>query len=76
MQLNSGVGIMKQWSKTLPCGTSVVYSYAETEHEISATAFIKQTRQVYSRVLSDRMTRADVEREFQSLVRSHKAIGR
>jgi hypothetical protein len=51
---------------------SVVYSYAETEHEISATALIKSTRQIYSCVLSDQMTRADVEREFQPLIRPPK----
>jgi hypothetical protein len=56
--------MLKQWSKTLPSGMSVVYSYAETEFEISATALIKRTRQVYSRVLPTPMTREEVEREF------------
>ena len=47
---------------------SVVYSYAETEFEISATALIKRTRQVYSCVLPSSMTRLDVEREFRPLL--------
>jgi hypothetical protein len=58
--------MVKQWTKTLPSGRSVIYSYLETEFEISATALIKRTRQVYSRVLSNSMTRDEVEREFQS----------
>jgi hypothetical protein len=64
--------MLKQWSRILSSGMSVVYSYAETEHEISATALIKRTRQVYSRVLSDPMTRDDVEREFQPLIQPPK----
>ena len=47
---------------------SVVYSYAETEFEISATALIKRTRQVYSCVLPSSMTRVDVELKFQPLL--------
>jgi hypothetical protein len=64
--------MLKQSSKTLPSGMSVIYSYAETEFEISATALIKQTRQVYIRVLPDQMTRSDVEREFQLVIRPQK----
>jgi hypothetical protein len=37
---NPGWVMLKQWSKTLPSGISVVYSYAETEFEISATALV------------------------------------
>jgi hypothetical protein len=62
--------MLKQWSKTLPGGVSVIYSYVETEFGISATALIKKTRQVYSRELSGPMTRADVEREFQSSIQA------
>jgi hypothetical protein len=62
--------MVKQWTKTLPSGMSVIYSYVETEFEISATALIKRTRQVYSRVLPSAMTRDEIEREFRSEVRS------
>jgi hypothetical protein len=61
--------MLKQWTKILPSGMSVVYSYVETEAEISATALIKRTRQVYSRVLPASMTREEVEREFRSDLR-------
>jgi hypothetical protein len=70
-----GVGeMLKQWSKKLPSGMSVVYSYAETEFDISATALIKRTRQVFSRELSSPMTRTEVEREFQPLIRPRLPI--
>ena len=62
--------MLRQWTKTLPSGRSVIYSYMETEFEISATALIKRTRQVYSRVLSNSMTRDEVEREFQLDIRN------
>jgi hypothetical protein len=62
--------MLKQWTKTLPSGMSVIYSYVETEFEISATALIKRTRQVYSRELPSSMTRDEIEREFRSEVRS------
>lgn len=62
--------MLKQWTKMLPSGMSVTYSYVETEFEISATALIKRTRQVYSRVLPSSMTRDEIEREFRSEVRS------
>jgi len=62
--------MIKQWTKTLPSGMSVIYSYVETEFEISATALIKRTRQVYSRELPSSMTRDEIEREFRSEVRS------
>jgi hypothetical protein len=62
--------MVKQWTKRLPSGRSVTYSYLETEFEISATALIKRTRQVYSRVLSNSMTRDEVEREFQLDIRN------
>jgi hypothetical protein len=61
--------MVKQWTKTLSSGRSVTYSYLETEFEISATALIKRTRQVYSRVLPHSMTRDEVEREFQLDIR-------
>jgi hypothetical protein len=61
--------MLKQWTRKSPSGRSVVYSYVETEFEISATALIKRTRQVYSRVLSSSMTREEVEREFQRDIR-------
>lgn len=62
--------MVKQWTKSLPGGRSVTYSYLETEFEISATALIKRTRQVYSPVLSNSMTRDEVEREFQLDIRN------
>jgi hypothetical protein len=49
--------MLKQWTRKSPSGKSVVYSYLETEFEISATALIKRTRQVYSRVLPGSMVR-------------------
>lgn len=61
--------MLKQWTKTLPSGMSVVYSYMETEAEISATALIKRTRQVYSRILPASMSRDEVEREFRADLR-------
>jgi hypothetical protein len=66
--------MLKQWTKRLPSGMSVTYSYVETEFEIAATALIKRTRQVYSRVLPSSMSRDEIEREFHSEVRS--ATGR
>ena len=61
--------MLRQWTRKSPSGKSVVYSYLETEFEISATALIKRTRQVYSRVLPSSMTREEVEREFQPDIR-------
>jgi hypothetical protein len=61
--------MLKQWTRRSPGGKSVVYSYAETEFEICATALIKRTRQVYSRVLARPMTPDEVEREFQPDIR-------
>ena len=63
--------MLNTWSKELPSGVSVVYSYCETEEGVFATALIKGTRQVYSEVLDESVTRSEVERVFESHLAGH-----
>ena len=65
--------MLKTWTRKLPSGASIVYSYCENEAGVAATALVKKTGQIYSATTSEPWTKDEVERLFEPAIRRHRS---